>query len=313
MTGGVQAVERALLLLEEVAASAIPPTAPEIAQRAGINRGTAWRLLRTLEHFDLVERDPLTGRYSVAYGTVRLATATDASSLVRRARPVLERLAAETDGSVFLEIASRGNLVVLDEARPRSPVLVDIAGMDIPLHCGSVGKLYLASLPEDELAQYLESPLVRPTPYTATDPAKLRDQLEECRRTGIATNYMEHREEWCGITAAIRDRAGRDLAYLNVTLPTYRWTEGELQALATLLRAAASEIEERLHVRATSRSSPNGTRTPAPDRVRAASAMTETRPASSGRESARLAEPSRHGRGPDLEVASEPHTAEMAG
>ena len=299
MIGGVQAVERALLLLEEIAASAVPPTAPEVAQRAEINRGTAWRLLRTLEHFDLVERDPMTGRYSVAYGTVRLATATDASSLVRRARPVLERLAAETDGSVFLEVASRGRLLVLDEARSSSPVLVDIAGVDIPLHCGSVGKLYLTSLPEDELAQNLDSRLLRPTPYTVTDRAKLRDQLEECRRTGVATNYKEHQEEWCGITAAIRDRAGRDLAYLNVTLPTYRWTEDALQALATPLRAAAAEIEERLHVRATTRTGPNGTRAPRPDPARATAAVTETRPASGGHENARLAEPGRSSRDRD--------------
>jgi DNA-binding IclR family transcriptional regulator len=249
VTDRVQAVERALLLLEEIAADPTPLTAPEIAQRAGINRATAWRLLSTLEHFDLVERDPLTGRYSVAYGTVRLAMATDASSLIRRARPVLERLAAETDGSVFLEVASRGALIVLDEARPTSPVQIDLAGVDVPLHCGSVGKLYLASLPEDELAQYLDSPLAGLTPHTITDPAALRDQLEECRRTGIAVNYMEHQEEWCGITAAIRDRAGRDLAYLNVTLPTYRWTEPTLAALGVPLRAAATEIEDRLHVR----------------------------------------------------------------
>ena len=250
MPDRVQAVERALLLLEEVAASRVPPTASELARRAGINRGTAWRLLNTLEHFDLIGRDPDTGRYSVAYGTVRLSLATDASSLVRRARPTLERLAVETDGTVFLEVASRGTLVVLDEARPPSPVHVDLAGMDVPLHCGSVGKLYLASLPEDELAEYLAAPLARPTPYTITDPAVLRAQLDEARRTGIAVNYMEHREEWCGITAAIRDRAGRDLAYLNVTLPTYRWSEAALRALATPLRRAAAEIAERLGVRA---------------------------------------------------------------
>lgn len=248
MNDRVQAVERALLLLEEIAASSTPLTAPEIAQRAGINRGTAWRLLSTLEHFDLVERDPLTGRYAVAYGTVRLSMATNASSLVRRARPVLERLAAETDGSAFLEVASRGSLVVLDEARPASPVLVDLAGVEVPLHCGSVGKLYLASLPEDELTRYLSAPLARLTPHTVTDPAVLRAQLEECRRTGVAMNYREHQEEWCGITAAVRDRAGRDLAYLNVTLPTYRWTESELAALAAPLRAAAAEIEDRLRV-----------------------------------------------------------------
>ena len=249
MPDRVQAVERALLLLEEIAATRNPLTAPEIARRAGINRATAWRLLSTLEHFDLIERHPLTGRYSVAYGAVRLSLATDASSLVRRARPVLERLAAQTDGNVFLEVASRGALIVLDEARPASPIQVDIAGIEVPLHCGSVGKLYLASLPEDELAQYLSSPLPALTPYTVTDPEVLRAELEECRRTGIAMNYMEHQEEWCGITAAVRDHAGRDLAYLNVTLPTYRWAEPALAGLATPLRSAGAEIEERVQVR----------------------------------------------------------------
>lgn len=248
----VQAVERALLLLEEVAASPAARTAPEIAQRAGINRGTAWRLLNTLEHFDLVERDPLTGRYSVAYGAVRLSMATDASSLVRRGRPVLERLAAKTDGTAFLEVASRGALVVLDEVRPANPVQVDLAGLDVPLHCGSIGKLYLASLPEHEAEEFLAAPLPGRTPYTVTDPAELRRQLGECRRTGVAVNYMEHREEWCGIASAVRDRAGRDLAYLNVTLPTYRWSEKALRGLADTMRAAAREIEDRLHFPAAS-------------------------------------------------------------
>jgi DNA-binding IclR family transcriptional regulator len=249
MADRVQAVERALLLLEEVAASPVPPTAPEIAQRAGINRGTAWRLLSTLEHFDLVERDPDSGRYTVAYGTVRLALATNVSSLLRRARPVLERLAGQTDGTAFLEVSSRGSLAVVDEVKPASPVQVDLAGMDIPLHCGSVGKLYLASLGEDELEDYLGTRLAAPTRYTMTDPAALRKQVDESRETGVAFNYKEHQEEWCGVTAAVRDRAGRDLAYLNVTLPTYRWTEENLRALAPAMRAAAAEIEQRCRIR----------------------------------------------------------------
>lgn len=246
MTDRVQAVERALQLLEEVAASRIRLTASEIAQRAGVNRGTAWRLLSTLEHFDLVSRDPQSGRYSVSYGAVRLSIATDVATLVRRARPTLESLAAETGGSAFLEVASRGRLVVLDEARPAGPVLVDLAGMEIPLHCGSVGKLYLAALPEEELRRHLESPLSAPTKHTIIDPAVLRSQLDECRRTGVAFNYMEHREEWCGISAAVRDRAGRDLTYLNVTLPTYRWTEPALRALEEPFRQAARAVEERI-------------------------------------------------------------------
>jgi DNA-binding IclR family transcriptional regulator len=238
----VQAVERALRMLEEIAASPAPPSATEIARGAGVNRATAWRLLRTLESFDLIRRDPHSGRYAVSYGVVRLAAATDAAMLARRARPVLERVAAETDASAFLEVPTHRGPVIIDEVRPSTPVLVDLAGMDVPLHCGSVGKLYLASLPEDELERYLASDLVRATEHTLTDPAALRAEVDACRPTGIAINYMEHREEWCGITAAVRDRAGRDLAYLNLTLPTFRWSRDALLGLTDPLRAAADEI-----------------------------------------------------------------------
>src|SRR5262249_56181417 len=46
----IQAVDRAIALLKSVAASSTPPTVLELARACGINRSTAWRLLRTLEH-----------------------------------------------------------------------------------------------------------------------------------------------------------------------------------------------------------------------------------------------------------------------
>ena len=55
----IQAVDRAIVLLKAVAASTTPPTVLELARRCGINRATAWRLLRTLEHHGLVDREPL--------------------------------------------------------------------------------------------------------------------------------------------------------------------------------------------------------------------------------------------------------------
>jgi len=254
MADRVRSVERALLMLEEIAASDSPLGVSEISRRAGVNRATAWRLLNTLEHFDLVQQNPDTRRYTVSYGTVRLAICADPTSLIRHAHPVLERVAAETNGTAFLEVASQGRLHVIDQASPDGPILVELSGLHVPLNCGSVGKLYLASLRPSELEQYLASPLAQPTPYTISDPDALRAHLAECRRTGVAVNYKEHHEDWCGITVAVRDRAGRPLAYLNVTLPTFRWTLEALWTLEGPLKDAAAEIERWLRVRDTVKS-----------------------------------------------------------
>src|SRR5450432_1537772 len=81
---GVQSVDRALRLLKAVAASAEPASAKELAQRCGVNRSTAWRLLATLEGHGLVERDAVTGRYLVGYAAFQIASADDHDALARR-------------------------------------------------------------------------------------------------------------------------------------------------------------------------------------------------------------------------------------
>jgi DNA-binding IclR family transcriptional regulator len=242
MTQRVQSVERALGLLEALASATVPPTIPELARAAKVNRATAWRLMNTLIHFDLAERDEITGRYKVGTGALRLAAATDSSSLVRRAHPILEKIAKQIGGSAFLEIATRGELIVMDQVRADSPIQVDLAGLHVPLHCGSVGKLYLASLPDIELDDYLKRPLPSLTRYTHIKPRALKNEILEARVTGVAYNYKEHREEWCGISASVKDNAGRFIAYLNVTLPTFNTPEAKLHSFAPHMIKAANEI-----------------------------------------------------------------------
>lgn len=246
MTQRVQSVERALSLLEAIASATEPPTVADLSSVVGLNRTTTWRLLSTLAQFDLAVPDEQTGRYTIGYGALRLAAATDGSSMVRRARPVLERTAEATQGTVFLEAGSHGHLIMLDECRSTSPVTVDLASLDVPHHCGSAGKLYLASLPADELEAYLNHELEAATPYTCTNSAALRQQVAAAGVSGVAYNYKEHREEWCGITAAVRDAAGRNLAYLNVTLPTFSTTQEQLHERTPIMLEAAAELAARL-------------------------------------------------------------------
>ena len=242
----VQSVERALKMLMEIAASETPPSATEVARHAGVNRATAWRLLVTLEHFDLVERDPQTGRYTVGYGATWIAGASGGPSLVRLARPVLERLGAELKESVYLQVASGTRLLNLDEVRAPNPVTVDLANLEVPLHCGSVGKLFLAFLPEREREEFLAQPLPAFTERTITDPDQLRAELARARSERFAAAYQEHLPDWSGAAAAVCDGRFHPLAYLNVTVPCYRYTEADMVRFREPLRRAAGELEQTL-------------------------------------------------------------------
>jgi len=140
----VQAVERAVDLLKAVAAAEHPSTAWELASACSLNRTTAWRLLATLEHTGLVERDPLTGRFRVGYTAIQVAAAADHDALARRVRPILERYAAETGESVTLAAARRFSLVYVDQVDPPGVPWPNWLGRSLPLHATSSGKVFLA-------------------------------------------------------------------------------------------------------------------------------------------------------------------------
>ena len=90
--GRVQSLDRAMALLNAVsAAGSHGRSAAELAEECGLNRATAWRLLATLEHHAMVDRDPATNRYSVGFAVTRMATTAGVTGLVRRSHDVLGR------------------------------------------------------------------------------------------------------------------------------------------------------------------------------------------------------------------------------
>src|SRR3954471_12376061 len=83
----VQSVARAAELLKALGAGGGDATVFDLADRCGLNRSTAWRILATLEESGLVERDPRTGRYSAGYALVALAAAPPPPRAPRSPRP----------------------------------------------------------------------------------------------------------------------------------------------------------------------------------------------------------------------------------
>jgi DNA-binding IclR family transcriptional regulator len=127
----VQSVDRAVALLRAIATTPHPQTAWELARACGINRSTAWRLLQTLERHGMVERDERTQRYGIGYTAQQLAAAAGYDALARRARPILQRLADDTGGSVMLAAARTFSLVYVDQVDPtgsRPAVILNIWG-----------------------------------------------------------------------------------------------------------------------------------------------------------------------------------------
>jgi DNA-binding IclR family transcriptional regulator len=239
----IQSIDRAAELLAAVAAAPEPETAPALADACALNRSTAWRILATLEHHGLVERDPDSSRYRLGVAVLKLAAAAGHEPLVRLAHPILRRLADATGETVNLAVARRLELVYADQVQARHVMAPNWLGHAVPLHATSTGKAFLAALPNAEIDALA---LERFTDTTITDPAALRAELATVRERGYAVSHGELEAALWGVSAAALDAAGRPAAVVSVWGADAR-VRDRLDALGTACAAAAAELQALLN------------------------------------------------------------------
>jgi DNA-binding IclR family transcriptional regulator len=242
----VQSVDRALTLLAAVATSDHEPSVAELAQGAGLNRSTAWRLLATLESHGMVERAPHSTGYRVGYGAWRLGVAADVDALVRRVQPELLSLAQRVGETVSLAVVKSMSLVYVDHvggpASSPATTFQPWTQERVSLHSTSSGKIFLAWLAPEEREGALPTTLERFTEATITDRVELEAELAQARQCGYATCAGEDAAFTNGVSAAVRDARGRPVAVLNIWGPERRIPVARFAELGPAVVVAADRV-----------------------------------------------------------------------
>ena len=101
---GAQSIGRAMGLVNLVARHHdLGISLQALVQASGLDRTTAWRMLRSLQHAGLVERDAQSGLYSLgAQATAWGAASLGQAALIRQCQPVMKTLARLSGDNVFL-------------------------------------------------------------------------------------------------------------------------------------------------------------------------------------------------------------------
>jgi DNA-binding IclR family transcriptional regulator len=238
----VQSVARAAELLKALGAGdAAERSVVDLADRCGLNRSTAWRILATLEDSGFVERDPRTGLYGVGHALVALAAAAGHEPLVRRAHPLLRLLAEACEETASLAVPRNLQLFYVDQVQAPHVMAANWLGRPTPLHATSTGKALLAWLPDDELAAALPARLPRFTDTTITTRAALRAELADVRARGFAVSRGELEPALWGVSAPVLD-AGRPVAVVSVWGAEGRVRARGLDTLGARTAGTAAEV-----------------------------------------------------------------------
>lgn len=238
-------VGKALSVLDIVAQAGRPVRLAELAPLCPFPKATLHRLLQALTHQGMLMQQEETGAYAPGLRLVRLAHAAWAQSdLAAVARPHLDRLAAETGGTIHLAQLDQGQVLYLDKRNAAQPLdLFSAAGKIGPAYCTGVGKAMLAHLPPAALDQALaRQAFHRCTPATITDPEVLRAELAEIRGAGHAYDREEHEPGILCCAVPILDPRGHPFGALSLTGSRRDTSLSALKLHLPLLKRAARAI-----------------------------------------------------------------------
>jgi DNA-binding IclR family transcriptional regulator len=218
-SGGVAAVDRALMLLGAFRDGDRSLALGDLAERTGLVKSTALRLLASLIHFGLVQRLD-DGRYALGPEVARLQSIYTASfSLEQVVMPTLHELVRRTKESAVYHVRQgdmRLCLYRVDSPRPiRDHVNV---GDLVPLTRGTGGRVLMA--------------------FSGAKGA-IYDRI---RKDGHVALVGDRSAELAGISAPVFKAQGELVAAVTLTMPANRFREEHIEPT----RQAARAISEKL-------------------------------------------------------------------
>lgn len=243
--GGVQSIGRAFAILEEVARNRDGIALADLSKRVGLHNSTTFHLVKTMVSLGYIRQIKESKRYRIGRPLFALAaSALDEMEMVSMATPVLDDLSRETgESSHFASRMSDAVVVMARTPGPGAFQLTDRVGVVRPAYCTALGKVILAALRPDQLDRYLDRiELKALTSKTITSPQRLRRELQDVRRAGIAFDDGEFNNEVRCAAMPVYDFSGQVVGAIGISGPVWRLSIQALQNKARDLNEAAKQL-----------------------------------------------------------------------
>jgi len=244
----VNSLERGLAVIKAFSREKPSLTLSEVAKETGMTRAAARRFLITLEELGYVAQNErkFTLRPTVlCLGYAYLSTL----SFPEIAQPHMETLTERVHESCSAAVLDGVDIVYVARVPTKRIMNISLAlGSRLPAFTTSLGRVLLADLSPDALNNFFKkAELIARTPYTVTDPHRLREMLAEVKAQGWCLIDQELEEGLRSISAPICDRRGSAIAALNLSTQVSRTSLEQLkEEFLPLLIQTAKQISAEL-------------------------------------------------------------------
>jgi IclR family pca regulon transcriptional regulator len=222
----VASVGKAFGVLQSFTSESFELTLSEIAARANLDRGTAFRLIQTLVELGYLQAIRQSRRFRLGLACLDLGyTVLSHGSLRTIVEPLLRDLVPDVGDAASLGILDGGDVIYL----ARIGAGLDRHKMDrrpgtrIPAYSAALGHVMLAHLARDEQIARLElRPRVKLSERTLTDLDALLARLDQVKKKGHAVSDGENAYGLRTLATPIFDAQGLVVGGLSVTVDAMR-------------------------------------------------------------------------------------------
>ena len=220
----------------------------ELARGLNMAKSTVHGMTLALEEVGAVMRDPQTKRYKLGFTLLEIGrSAYSQIDLETSARPIMEDLMEKTQTSVFLGILNWDHVTVLDIVESRQDLKITApVGTTMPLFAGAVGKVFLASMDEEQAAKIVKSKgLPQFTENSIVDSELYYQELKRVKQKGYAVDDEEY---ILGVRAVASPIKGLGQLKSAIWVVGFKASldEKKMQSLTRETQKAAGAISQRI-------------------------------------------------------------------
>jgi len=242
--------ERCLDIITLLAEGAATLPLGEIAERLGLPKSGAHRLLATLVDLGWAEQDANTGFYRLTMRLVILGQRYYvATGIPDICQPLLDRLAAKSREFARLAVVDGDSLTWLAHAQGATGGLLyqpSLKSNKVPLHVTATGKSWLASLPRDVALQHVLKAGLRKAshfgPGAVTSVDALMDELDATAKRGYGVAINEAEPGVTAVACVVTNADGGAVGTVSVAGPGARIGPERVEELGAMVMSSAREL-----------------------------------------------------------------------
>lgn len=252
----LNSTEKVLYILKILRKPPYSLSLTEIAEKLGVTKSGALKILKIMSDNAFVIRDIKTKRYSLGPALLRLGNVyKELKGIVEIGRPILKHLTDVTKETSYITIWEHDEaFIILKEDGSRGVLYKlegdQVYGDEIPIHCGASSKLLAAFQDEEFIHDLVDSMnLTSYGPNTIIDRDELKREFSRIRNQKYSISNEEYSAGLVAMAVPIFDKNQQVWCAISVAGPKTRLDPENSPQILELLRQGAHQIESRIRFR----------------------------------------------------------------